>query len=157
MFWNLLTAALIVREWPLLPVREGGNYGRKPPTERICMQINTVILAGNLTKDPELRETPNGVPVTNLRIAANRGNKENSEVVFMDVTAWKKTAEVVCEFCRQGDELVVEGRITQDEWVDKNGNKRTKHQIVAHNVQFKLPPMEESTTLGAGNENATPF
>jgi single-strand DNA-binding protein len=114
------------------------------------MQINHIIIAGNLTKDPELRETPNGVSVSNLRIAANRGGKDNSEVLFMDVTAWKKTAEVVCEYCRKGDELVVEGRISQDEWVDKDGNKRVKHEIIAHNIQFKLPTMGEgSETVGS--------
>ena len=124
------------------------------------MQINHIIIAGNLTRDPELRETPNGVAVCNLRIAANRGGKENSEVLFVDVTAWKRQAEVVAEYCRKGDEVIVEGRIAQDEWNDKEGNKRVTYQIVAHNVQFKLPSMDaekESVTSNRSTQDQVPF
>ena len=121
------------------------------------MQINQLVIAGNLTQDPELRETPGGNAVANLRIASNRGSREEGETTFIDVTAWNQTATACGQFLQKGSKVVVLGRIAQDEWVAKDGTKRSKHFVVAHNVQFASAPQEGETVEVAGNADEAPF
>lgn len=112
--------------------------------------LNKVILIGNLTKDPELRYTPQGKAVANTVIAINRKFKLNEEmkedVAFVPVVFWGKTAEVVNQYCHKGSPLMVEGRIQTRSW-EKDGGKKYATEVVAENIQLlggKKP--EEKTT-----------
>lgn len=101
--------------------------------------FNKVILMGNIVKDPELRYTPQGTAVTDIRLAINDPSKkgEKGAAVFVDITLWEKQAEAVCEYLRKGRPILVEGRIAADTWDDKEtGKKLTKLKVVAHSFQF---------------------
>ena len=96
--------------------------------------MNVFIGIGRLTRDPELKYTAQGDPVTNFSIAINEGA---DRVLFLDCTAWRKTAELAAEYLRKGREVCVRGRIQRQEWDDRNdGTKRYKWIIQADQVQF---------------------
>ena len=102
--------------------------------------LNRVILVGNLTKDPEVRYTPSGAAVGDLRLAINRRYKtadgENKdEICFVGVTAWGRQAETCGEYLRKGSPVLVEGRLKYDEW-EKEGQKHNRLTVVAERVQF---------------------
>lgn len=106
------------------------------------MFINTVVLAGNLVANPELRTTPGGTSVTDLRLAVNEhwtdseGNKQE-KAHFFDVTVWGKQAESVCRFLGKGDLIAVEGSLRQDTWTDKeSGKNRSRVVVTAERIQF---------------------
>jgi single-strand DNA-binding protein len=104
--------------------------------------FNKVILAGNLTRDPELRYTPKGTAVAQLTLAVNRTWKTESgeskeEVSFVDVEAWGRQAEVIAQYMRKGRPLLVEGRLKQDTWEDKNTHqKQSKLKVVLESFSF---------------------
>jgi len=96
---------------------------------------------GNLTADPELRYTPNGTAVADLRMAVNRefSSKEGerkSETLFVDVVTWARTAENCSQYLSKGRPVMVEGRLKLDTWENQQGEKRSKIRVVAENVQF---------------------
>lgn len=92
---------------------------------------NKVILIGNLTKDPETRYTPEGMPVVGSGIAVNEKYKEREYVLFTDITLFGKTAETFAKFFKKGDAVGLEGKLRLDRWEDKNtGQKRSKHFVV---------------------------
>lgn len=103
---------------------------------------NKVILMGNLTRDPELRYTAQGTAVAKLGLAVNRVYKTSSgekqeETTFVDCTAWARAAEVLCEYKRKGDPLLIDGRLQYSTWEDKEtGQKRSKLEVVIENFQF---------------------
>jgi single-strand DNA-binding protein len=103
---------------------------------------NLVVLMGHLTADPELRYTPQGAAVCDFTLASNRrytkeDGEKQEEVVFMDVTVWKRLAETCAEYLKKGKCAQVEGHLVQENWEDKEtGKKRSKHKIVARSVQF---------------------
>lgn len=104
--------------------------------------FNKVVVMGNLTRTPELRSTPGGTHVTDITVAVNenytdqQGAKHES-ATFVDCTCWGKTAETVCRWKKQGDAVLVEGRLAQDKWQDKEtGKNRTKLKVVAESVTF---------------------
>ena len=78
--------------------------------------FNRVVLAGNLTRDPELRFTQSGVPVANFGLAVNRVRSKNEEVDFFDVTAWRELGETVTNYKKKGDPILVEGRLQYRSW-----------------------------------------
>lgn len=99
--------------------------------------FNRVILAGNLTRDPELRFTANGIPVANVGLAVNRTRpKGTEEVDFFDVTAWRELGETLANYKKKGDPILVEGRLQYRTWEAQDGSKRSAVSIVADNVQF---------------------
>lgn len=103
--------------------------------------FNRVFLMGNLTRDPELRYTPGGAAVVNLRIAVNRRYKTQTgevkeEVVFITVVAWGKQAETCSQFLSKGRPVFVEGRIQMRSWEAQDGQKRTVLEVRASRVQF---------------------
>ena len=104
--------------------------------------FNKVILAGNLTRDPELRYTPKGSAIADLSLAINRSWKSESgetkeEVTFVDVAAYGRTAEVIAQYLKKGRPLLIEGRLKLDQWDDKQtGQKRSKLRVVCENFQF---------------------
>jgi single-strand DNA-binding protein len=104
--------------------------------------FNKVILAGNLTRDPELRYTPKGTAVARLGIACNRKWKSETgemkeEVTFVDVDAFGKTAETIGQYLKKGRPILIEGRLRYDTWEDKqSGQKKSKLGVVLENFQF---------------------
>jgi single-strand DNA-binding protein len=97
---------------------------------------NRVILAGNLTRDPELRYTPNGTAVAKFSIAVNRKYKEKEETSFFDIVYFGKPAEIIAEYMKKGRPLLVEGRLQQQRWETDEGQKRSKIEVIGENFQF---------------------
>jgi single-strand DNA-binding protein len=105
--------------------------------------FNKVILAGNLTRDPELRYTPKGTAVARITLAVNRtytggeGGEKKEEVSFVDVDVWGRQAEVISQYMKKGRPLLVEGRLKQDTWEDKNTKqKQSKLKVVLESFSF---------------------
>ena len=100
---------------------------------------NTVTVVGNVTRDPELRFTPNGAAVTSFGLAWNRKGQNDEEVVsFFDVTCWSGLAENVAESITKGSRVVVYGRLDQRSWENQDGERRSKVEIVADDVAPSL-------------------
>jgi len=110
--------------------------------------LNRVILAGNLTRDPEIRYTPNGKAVGDLRLAITTKFKENEDTCFVDVTVWDRQAETCGEYLSKGSPILVEGRLKFDEW-EKDGQKRNRLSVVASRVQFLGSPRGAETRDGS--------
>ena len=102
--------------------------------------LNKAILMGRLTRDPEMRYTPNGnVPVVSFSIAVERnysGSNRERITDFIDIVAWRRTAEFVSQWFTKGMMIVVVGSIQTRRWQDKNGNNRTSVEVIADEVQF---------------------
>lgn len=99
--------------------------------------FNRVILAGNLTRDPELRFTNNGIPVCNFGIAVNERKSDGEEVAhYFDVTAWRNLGETMANYKSKGDPVLIEGRLNYRSWEADDGSRRSKVDVVAQNVQF---------------------
>jgi single-strand DNA-binding protein len=103
---------------------------------------NKVILIGNLSRDVELRYTPSGTAIAKFGLATNRTyrdkttNENKQEVMFIDVSVWGKAGENVNQYLKKGSKVLVEGRLTLSQWTDQNGQKRSKHEIMAESVKF---------------------
>lgn len=101
--------------------------------------LNKIIIMGRLTRDPELRRTGSGTAVTSFSLAVDRDFKSQNgekETDFIDVVAWRSTAEFVSKYFTKGRMAVVEGRLQIRDWTDKDGNKRTTAEVVADQVYF---------------------
>ncbi|MBQ1352206.1 MAG: single-stranded DNA-binding protein [Oscillospiraceae bacterium] len=102
--------------------------------------LNRIILMGRLTRDPELRYTPNNVPVASFSLAVDRDfkNRDSGErqTDFIDIVAWRQTGEFVSRYFTKGRMAVVEGRLQIRNWQDRDGNKRKSAEVVADNVYF---------------------
>lgn len=111
--------------------------------------LNRAILMGRLVADPELRQTPNGVSVVSFRIAVDRNYSKDKErqTDFIDIVAWRSSAEFVSKYFSKGKMIIVEGSIQTRSYEDKNGNKRTAVEVVADNVMFG-----ESKGVSAGGQ-----
>ena len=104
--------------------------------------LNVAVLMGRLVADPELRQTPSGISVTSFTLAVDRsyvkaGTERQTD--FIDVVAWRNTAEFVCKYFRKGQLAAVQGSIQTRTYTDKEGNKRKAFEIVADNVHFAEP------------------
>ena len=100
------------------------------------VSFNRVVLAGNLTRDPELRFTQEGVPVASFSIAVNRVRSKSEAVDFFNVSAWRELGERVANYKKKGDPILVEGRLQYRTWQTPDGTKRSTVDVVADNVQF---------------------
>ena len=101
------------------------------------VSFNRVVLAGNLTRDPELRFTQEGVPVANFSIAVNRVRSKREAVDFFNVSAWRELGERVANYKKKGDPILVEGHLQYRTWqTPPDGTKRSTVEVVANNVQF---------------------
>ena len=100
------------------------------------VSFNRVVLAGNITRDPELRFTKDGVPVANFGLAVNRVRSKNDEVDFFDITCWRELGETVANYKKKGDPILVEGRLQYRTWEAEDGSKRSKVDVTADNIQF---------------------
>jgi single-strand DNA-binding protein len=118
------------------------------------MNLNKVILIGNLTADPELRNTPSGQPVCNFRMATNRiwidknTHQKQQEVEYHTVVAWGRLAEVASKFLVKGALAMVEGRIRTRSWQDTTGQKRYRTEIVAQTLQLGPRGSGKATSEG---------
>jgi len=121
----------------------------------MAKSINQVILMGRLTRDPEVRTTSTGKTITSFSLAVDRGGQEDA-ADFFDVTAWEKLGELVSQYLSKGRRCLVQGRLRQDSWDDKEtGKKRSKVEVVATDVTFLDGPSGEaggaSNYQGGGN------
>ena len=106
------------------------------------VSFNRVILAGNMTRDPELRFTNDGIPVCSFGLAVNRRRSKSEEVDFFDVSAWRELGETIANYKKKGDPILVEGRLQYPTWEAQDGSKRSKVDVVADNVQFLSGPRD---------------
>lgn len=97
------------------------------------MTLNRIIIGGNLVRDPELKQTAQGVSVCSISIAVHRIAKED-KTDFFEVVCWRQGAEYIAKYGKKGDTVVVSGRMQSRDWEDKQGNKRTSWEIVADEV-----------------------
>jgi len=119
--------------------------------------LNKVLLIGNLTKDPELRYTPNGTAVTNLRIAVNRKFKDRTgdlkeDTCFIKIKAWDKQAEICNQYLQKGRAVFVEGILQSRSWETGDGQKRSTIDVRAERIQFLNGPIKNENA--AGSESA---
>lgn len=117
--------------------------------------LNKVFIIGNLTKDPELRYTPQGTAVVNLRLATNRRFKDRNgelkeEACFLTAVVWDKQAETCNQYLRKGRMVFVEGRLQSRSWEDNSGQKRNVLEIRAERVQFLGAPAAQQTKVEEG-------
>jgi single-strand DNA-binding protein len=108
----------------------------------IMASFNQVILVGNLTRDPQVKQLPNQMTVTEFGIASNRrfrtaSGEDREEVTFVDCAAFGKQGETIKQYCAKGKPLLIQGRLKYDQWDDKQGGgKRSKLSVVVENFQF---------------------
>ena len=102
--------------------------------------LNRIIIMGRLVRDPDLRTTQNGTPVTSFTLAVDRDYKSRDSgeksTDFIDVVAWRQTAEFICKYFSKGRMAVAEGRLQIRDWKDREGNNRRSAEVVADNVYF---------------------
>lgn len=118
------------------------------------MSLNVSVLMGRLVADPELRHTPNGVSVTSFTIAVDRSYVKQGaerECDFIDIVAWRNTADFVCKYFRKGQLAAVQGSIQTRTYTDKGGNKRKAVEVVADNVHFAEPKRDGNSNSGNNN------
>lgn len=100
------------------------------------MAFNKVVLVGRLTDKAELRQTANGTSVANFTLAVDRGYGEEKQTDFIQVVAWKGTAETIAKFCDKGSQILVCGQLQTRKWEDKDGNKRSTVEVLATEFSF---------------------
>lgn len=115
--------------------------------------MNSVKLSGRLTRDPELKQTQAGVPVASFGLAVDR-KFNRDEADFIPITAWRKTAEFVAKYFHKGQRVIIsEGRIRVTPFTDRDGNKRTRFEVVADEVEFgeskRAPEDQEAGSVAA--------
>ena len=124
----------------------------------MAKSINQVILMGRLTRDPEVRTTTTGKTITSFSIAVDRGGQDD-QADFFDITAWEKLGELVSQYLSKGRRCLVQGRLRQDSWDDKEtGKKRSKVEVVATDVTFLDGPSGDnggSSNYQGGNKADT--
>jgi len=114
--------------------------------------MNQIVIMGRMTRDPELRHTPNGVAVASFTLAVDRGftPKDGGErqTDFIDVVAWRNTAEFVSKYFVKGQMTAVTGRLQIRDWTDKDGNKRRNAEVVAENIYFTDSKKSREASFG---------
>lgn len=113
--------------------------------------INRAVVCGRLVRDPELRRTQNGTPVTSFTLAVNRTFGEH-EADFLNCVAWNKTAEIVELYCKKGNLVGVDGRLQSRSYQDNQGNNRTVVEIIADQVQFMQSKDSGAQTMAQASE-----
>ncbi len=122
--------------------------------------FNKVILIGNLTRDPELRYTPQGTSVCNFGLAVNRkykhGEEMKEEVTFINIVVFGKQADTCGQYLNKGSSVLVEGRLQESRWETEDGQKRSKHEIVAQNIRFMSKKQSSSEYSGGAAAGPAP-
>ena len=122
--------------------------------------FNKVLLIGNLTRDPELRYTPQGTAVASFGLASTRrwrskAGEDREDTVFVEVSAFARQAEVISEYMSKGRPIFIEGRLKLDQWQDKEtGGKRSKLTVVVENFQFLGGPQGQGDSTGSRRQAA---
>ena len=102
--------------------------------------LNHVVIMGRMVRDPELRQLDNGTSVTSFSVAVERNYVDKTtnerQADFLNVVAWRQTADFVCKYFHQGDMIALEGSLQSRKYTDKDGNNRTAIEIVASNISF---------------------
>lgn len=122
--------------------------------------MNNVILIGRLTADPELSSTNSGTAYTRFSIAVDRRyskNNEEQQVDFINIVAWRQTAEFVCKYFSKGNRIGIVGSIQTGSYTDKNGNKRNSFDVVANNVEFVESKKKSETFEEIPTDDDLPF
>lgn len=127
--------------------------------------FNRVVIMGNVTRDPELRYTAGGKPVTDITVAINSRRRDSDnelveDTTFVNVTLWGRTAEIAAEYLAKGQPVHIEGRLQQDQWEDKEtGQKRSKLKVVGTNIQLigKAPEGKRRSQSGEEGEDRYSF
>ncbi len=124
--------------------------------------LNKVIIAGRLTKKPELRKTPNGVSVTDLLVAINREytnlqGERQQEACFVDVVVWGKQADLSAEVLDVSSSVLIEGRLQLDVWYSRDGDKRCKLRVAAERVQFLDKRPSDAKTQPSSSEESSSY
>ena len=121
--------------------------------------FSKAIIAGNLTRDPELRSTPNGASVCSFSVAVNRtfrdsNGEQKEDVSFIDCSAWGKLGEMINQYAKKGTGVLVSGRLSQHSWEDKDGKKRSRTEIVVEDFNFTGARDNSGSTSSFGAANA---
>ena len=122
--------------------------------------LNKIILMGRLTRDPELRRTQSGTAVTSFSLAVDRDFKSQSgekETDFIDIVAWRNTAEFVSKYFTKGRMAVVEGRLQIRDWTDRDGGTRRSAEVIAENVYFGDSKREGGSDYGSAPAYSAPY
>lgn len=115
--------------------------------------FSKAIIMGNLTRDPEMRSTPSGAQVCGFSVAVNRTFKDSSgqqqeAVSFIDCSAWGRAGEIIAQYAKKGSGIMISGRLDQRSWEDKEGQKRSRVEIIVEDFNFiggnNAPGMENS-------------
>lgn len=121
--------------------------------------FNRIILIGNLTKDPDVRYTPSGTPVTTLSIAVNsrfkQGEETRDEVLFMDVVVFGRQAESTGQYLNKGNPVLVEGRLRERKW-EYEGQKKSKFEVIANTIKFLSKRDQRQAGGGTNIQDFTP-
>ncbi len=120
--------------------------------------LNVAVLMGRLVADPELRHTPNDVSVTSFTIAVDRSYVKSGadrQADFIDIVAWRSTADFVCRYFHKGQLVAVQGSIQTRTYTDKDGNKRKAFEVVADNVHFAEPKRDSAGAQGSNYHSKT--
>lgn len=123
--------------------------------------FNKVIIVGNLTRDPELRVTPQGLSIAKMSLAVNRNfrnanGEDQEETTFVDVDAFGKPAEIISKYMGKGRPILVEGRLKTDSWTNQAGEKRSKLKVVLENFQFMGGRGDENGDGGRSGYSSAP-
>lgn len=125
------------------------------------MSLNRITIMGRLTRDPELRRTQSGAPVTSFTMAVDRDFKSQSgdkETDFIDVVAWRNTAEFAAKYFTKGRMAIASGRLQIRDWQDNNGNKRRSAEVIADSIYFSdSKPQDAQPAVHAVNVDASDF
>jgi single-strand DNA-binding protein len=123
--------------------------------------FNKLIILGNLTADPELKQTQGGLSVCSFTVAVNRPRAQSGDIAvdYIDCVAWRKSAEFVAQYFRKGDNIIAEGPLQMRDWTDKNGNKRRAYELQCSSVAFggnksANKPTEAQESAEAANYSA---
>ena len=122
--------------------------------------FSKAIIVGNITRDPELRSTPSGAQVCSFSVAVNRNYKDSSgsqqeSVSFIDCSAWGRAAEIIAQYAKKGSGILVSGRLEQRSWEDKEGQKRSRVEIVVEDFNFVGGSAGEGGASKGGNKTSS--
>lgn len=121
----------------------------------MAKSINQVILMGRLTRDPEQRTTTTGKTIASFSIAVDRGGQDDA-ADFFDITAWEKLGELVVQYLSKGRRVLVQGRLRQDSWDDKEtGKRRSRVEVTATDVTFLDGPSGDSQSVPRTDSSST--
>lgn len=121
--------------------------------------FNQVVLVGNLTRDPEMKDTSGGTLIANIGLAVNssygKGDDKKEEVLFINVVAFGKTAEIVEKYLKKGSPMLVSGRLQLNEWEDRDGNTQKQIKVIADRIQLLGRKRDEDDGGGRGGRDSS--